>query len=65
MFMEPELSLPSAANEPYDSWKGLDRKSQEYQDLKVHWCHSIFKLLAVTSSHPCLPFSSLYVPLQS
>lgn len=24
-----------AANEPYDMWQGLDRKSQEYKDLKV------------------------------
>lgn len=24
-----------AANEPYDIWQGLDKKSQEYKDLKV------------------------------
>ena len=24
-----------AANEPYDIWEGLDKKSQEYKDLKV------------------------------
>ncbi len=24
-----------AANEPYDIWEGLDRKSKEYKDLKV------------------------------
>ena len=32
---ELKVSLLSVANEPYDIWKGLDRKSQEYQDLKV------------------------------
>ena len=30
-----KASLLSVANEPYDIWNGLDRKSQEYQDLKV------------------------------
>lgn len=24
-----------AANEPYNPWKGMDRKSKEYQDKKV------------------------------
>ncbi len=27
-----------AANEPYDIWEGLDRKSKEYKDLKVIFC---------------------------
>ena len=67
---DSQLYLLSVANEPYDIWKGLDRKSQEYQDLKVRW--SVFSLFgcflvwllalaSLTSLSPSLPCMCLFV----
>ena len=48
-----------AANEPYDLWKGLDRKSKEYKDLKVMslllWLHILY----------CSSFVQIAIPLFS
>ena len=46
----------TAGNEPYSLWEGLDRRSQEYKQLKV-WT-ILLDILAVKSTvvgHACSP----------
>ena len=45
-----------AANEPYDIWQGLDKKSEEYRNLKVLWTVTAYE----TSSSSAKSFQHSY-----